>query len=148
MDEFEEGFTNFEMFNPEISKMNTALSGFDMSEISSALSGFDMSKINTTFPGAEELAFRLPENIFEEMNHLNLELIDDIPSVGEQIAEQMEPIVNGLTANYNKLSDLYELKVQELEESKKMAEKAKRDSRIMLGIAIFSAIVAAISIFV
>jgi len=74
--------------------------------------------------------------------------IDPKSTVQYKIQEQTEIILKQnkyLEDNYNKLNDLYELKVLELEESKKDLKKAKRTNNIMLWVTIIACLAAVVS---
>ena len=80
-------------------------------------------------------------------------MFDDVPSLPEILAEQIQPIiegnqnvVNGLKDNYKKLEELYELKVKELLESQEEAKRAKKYNTVMLIIALVSAGIALASL--
>ena len=76
------------------------------------------------------------------------EVITPKSTVQYKIQEQTEIILKQnkyLEDNYNKLNDLYELKVLELEESKKDLKKAKRTNNIMLWVTIIACLAAVVS---
>lgn len=93
-----------------------------------------------------DLTPRIDTSFIDEMNRRNQEMIDNITPLNEILAEEIKPIlegnqkvVDGLTENYNKLSELYSLKEKELAESKAKADKARKYNTVMLIIALVSA---------
>ncbi len=73
------------------------------------------------------------------------DMIDSIKPLDEILTEQIKPllegnqqVIEGLSNNYQKLGELYQLKEKELQESKEEAKKSKKYNSIMLIIALIS----------